>query len=87
MRQTAEYFDEREPELIHIAGTLRGALKLERLLEAESVDYYVETDKYVSGLFFATEKTGAFFYVEEDRAEQCRVLLKRNRFRVVESKK
>lgn len=86
MRQTVEYFDEREPALVHIAGTLRGALKLERMLTEAGYDYYVETDKYTSGFFFATEKTGAFFYVAADRAAECRVFLARHKFAVVDEK-
>ena len=83
MRQTIEYFDDREPALVHIAGTLRGALKIERLLDEQGVDYYVETDKYISGFLFATEKTGAFFYVAVEGAAECRALLERNRISVV----
>jgi hypothetical protein len=82
MRQPAEFFDDREVSLIHIAGTLRGALRLEQLLTEQGIDYAVETDRYVSGFFFATEKTGAFFYVLEGQAEYCRALLAQHGFSV-----
>ena len=82
MRRPAEYFDDREVSLIHIAGTLRGALKLERLLTEQGIDYAVETDKYVSGFLFATEKTGAFFYVLSGQADYCRALLAQHGFSI-----
>ena len=87
MRQEVEYFDEREPVLVHIAGTLRGALKLERILTEYGLEYYVETDRYVSGFLFASEKTGAFFYVAEDRADEARAILRRHRFQVQHERK
>lgn len=82
MRQPAEYFDDVEVVLIHIAGTLRGALRLERLLTETRIPYAVETDTYVSGLLIPTKKVGAFFYVSEADAERASDLLRRNRFRV-----
>ena len=84
MRQGPEFFDEREVALVHIAGTLRGALKVEDLLTENGIDYCVEADLYRSGFFFATEKTGAFFYVLEGQAEYCRGLLRRHGFSVSE---
>jgi hypothetical protein len=44
MRRPAEYFDDVEVTLVHIASTLRGALKLERLLTESGIPYAVETD-------------------------------------------
>ena len=82
MRQPAEFFDDSDVSLIHIAGTLRGALKLEKLLTEQGIDYAVETDQYVSGFFFATEKTGAFFYVLAGQADYCRALLAQHKFSV-----
>jgi hypothetical protein len=81
MRRPAEFFDDKEVALVHIASTLRGALKLEDLLTANDVEYAVETDHYRSGFLFWTEKTGAFFYVEAAEAEACRALLRKNRFK------
>jgi hypothetical protein len=82
MRRPAEFFDDRDVSLVHIAGTLRGALRLEALLTEHEIDYAVETDRYASGFFFVTEKTGAFFYVLASEAEAARALLRRHRFRV-----
>ena len=69
MRRPAEYFDEKEITLIHIASTLRGALRLERLLTDNGVDYAVETDEYTSGFLFRSRRAGAFFYVESRDAD------------------
>lgn len=83
MRRPADFFDDREVELIHIASTLRGALKLERLLDEKGVDYAVETGEYVGGLLFRTTRTGAFFYVAAAEADACRELLERHRFNAI----
>ena len=82
MRRPPEFFDDRDISLVHIAGTLRGALKLENLLTEHGIDYAVETDKYSGGLLFWTERTGAFFYVLAADSGRARELLRRNRFKV-----
>lgn len=84
MRREAEFFDDKEPVLIHISGSLRKALKLEALLAEEGIDYHVEADQYVSGFLFASVRTGAFFYVAADRAEAAKALLRRHRYRIQE---
>lgn len=81
MRRPAEFFDDREVALVHIAGTLRGALKLERLLTEHGVDYAVEADHYMGGFLFPRKRTGAFFYVAAGEAEECRALLRSHRFK------
>jgi hypothetical protein len=82
MRRPPEFFDDREITLVHIASTLRAALKLERLLSEHSVDYAVEADEYVSGFIFHSRRTGAFFYVLAADAERTRDLLRRHRYKV-----
>lgn len=82
MRRPAEYFDDVEVALVHIASTLRGALKLERLLTESGIPYAVETDSFVGGLLFRTARVGAFFYVSEADAERTRALLTSKRFKV-----
>lgn len=82
MRRPTEYFDGVEVALVHIAGTLRGALKLERLLTESEIPYAVETDSYVGGLLFRTQRVGAFFYVSEADAERTRALLVSKRYKV-----
>lgn len=82
MRRPAEFFDDQEVALVHIASTLRSALKLEELLTEAGFEYAVETDQYRSGFLFWTQKTGAFFYVGASDAERTRALLRQHRFRV-----
>lgn len=75
MRREAEFFGEIELSLIYVAKKLREALKLEALMTAAGIDYFVETDSYVGGLLFRRELTGAFFYVNPADAERTRQLL------------
>ena len=82
MRRPPEFFDDRDITLVHVAGTLRRALRLERLLTENGIDYAVETDRYMSGFLFMTEKTGAFFYVLATDSGRARQLLRKNRFKV-----
>jgi len=63
MRREADFFGEVELDLIYIAKRLREALKIEALLTAAGIDYFVEPDTYTGGLLFRRELTGAFFYV------------------------
>jgi hypothetical protein len=71
VKQAAEFFGERPMVLIYIAKKLRDALALEELLTAAGLDYAVEVDTYSGGLIFRTERTGAFFYVEEPQHERA----------------
>jgi hypothetical protein len=82
MRRPAEFFDDEEIALVHIATTLRRALRLEALLTEHGLDYAVEADRYMSGFLFVTAKTGAFFYVLARDAEAARALLSRHRYKV-----
>lgn len=81
-RQPAEYFDEVEVALVHIASTLRGALKLEAVLSESGIPYAVETDSYLGGLLFRTQRTGAFFYVSDADADRTRAPMTARRFKV-----
>jgi hypothetical protein len=75
MRQDAEFFDDRELDLIYIGKRLADAQALEELLEAAGWDYYVEADEYSGGFLFKTQRTGAFFYVLAEKAAEARVFL------------
>jgi hypothetical protein len=63
MRREADFFGEVELDLVYVAKKLREALKIEALLTAAGIDYFVEPDAYTGGLLFRRELTGAFFYV------------------------
>jgi hypothetical protein len=81
MRRDAEYFEDREMDLIYIAKRLKDALRLESALTESGVDFAVETDKYLGGVLFRTERVGAFFYVLPEGAENAREVMRRNGFR------
>ncbi len=70
MRREADFFEDRELELVYIAKRLRDALRLEKALTASGIDYAVQTENYVGGMIFRSERVGAFFYVDpEARAD------------------
>ena len=75
MRQEPSYFDDHDPRLIYIARRLKDSLALELLLCESGVEYGVETDQYRGGFLFASQRTGAFFYVRPDAEENARRLL------------
>jgi hypothetical protein len=77
MKQDASFFDGHEPVLIYIAKRLRDALRLEKILTAEGVDYGVEADEYRGGIIFHGVRTGAFFYVRTDTAANAREVMQR----------
>jgi hypothetical protein len=75
MRREAEFFDDVELDLTYVAKKLREAIKIEALLTAAGIDYFVEPDSYVGGLLFRRELTGAFFYVLPTDVERTRQTL------------
>ncbi|MBI2686924.1 MAG: hypothetical protein HYX27_11465 [Acidobacteria bacterium] len=81
MRQDAEFFDDRELDLIYIGKRLAEAQALEALLTEAGWDYYVEADEYSGGILFVTKRTGAFFYVLLDKAPEAREFLKANGYK------
>ncbi|MGD1068648.1 MAG: hypothetical protein ABSB15_00785 [Bryobacteraceae bacterium] len=78
MRQSPEYFEGRNPLLIYIAKSLKDAIRLESILTAAGVDYGVEADEYQGGVVFRRTRTGAFFYVLPESAEQAIAVLRAN---------
>jgi hypothetical protein len=81
MKQDASFFEDKEAVLIYIAKKLRDALRLEDLLAKAGVDYGVETDEYSGGMIFRTVRTGAFFYVLPESAEQAYSVMRQNGFK------
>ena len=84
MRREADFFEERELDLIYIAKSLKEALRLESALTESGVEYAVETDKYSGGLLFRSTRVGAFFYVLPEALEQAREVMHRNSVRFQE---
>jgi hypothetical protein len=81
MRREADFFEDREMDLIYIAKKLKEALSLESALTESGVDYAVETDKYSGGVIFRSERVGVFFYVLPETAEQARAVMREHGFR------
>jgi len=84
MRREADFFEDREMDLIYIAKNLKEALRLENALSESGVEYAVETDKYSGGLLFRSTRVGAFFYVLPESIEQAREVMLRHSFRFQE---
>ena len=82
MRREADFFEDREMDLVYIAKKLEEALRLESALTESGVDYAVETDKYSGGVIFRSERVGAFFYVLPEAAAQARLVMQQQGFRV-----
>jgi hypothetical protein len=78
MRRERDYFADQELDLLYIARRLSEALRLEELLTARDVDYLVETDRYLGGFIFRSERVGAFFYVLPGALQSTRDLLAEN---------
>ncbi len=81
MRREADFFEDREMNLIYIAKKLKEALRLESALTESGVDYAVEPDKYSGGVIFRSERVGAFFYVLPEAADQARSVMQQHGFR------
>jgi hypothetical protein len=62
---------------IYIAGRLREARHVERVLSENGVDYFVEIEKFGKKLLgvIPREYNGVAFYVAAERAESCRAIL------------
>ena len=83
MRRDAEFFGDREMDLVYIAKRLKEALKLEAALTESGVEYAVETDEYSGGAIFRSQRIGAFFYVLPEALEQAREVIRKGGFRVL----
>jgi hypothetical protein len=81
MRRESDYFGDSELDLVYIAKKLKEALALEDLLTAHGYSYLVEPDTYRGGFIFASERIGAFFYVDPANTEAVRSLMLQNRYK------
>jgi len=81
MRREADFFEDREMDLVYIAKKLEEALRLESALTESGVDYAVETDHYSGGVIFRSERVGAFFYVLPETLDQARLVMQQHGFR------
>jgi hypothetical protein len=81
MKQDAQFFEDRDPQLIYIAKRLSDATELEQVLDKSGLDYGVEADTYTGGIIFRSERVGAFFYVMPEVLEAARTVLTEHGFR------
>jgi hypothetical protein len=81
MRREPEYFGDTELPLLYMARRLSDALRLEKLLTDNGIEYLLETGTYTGGLLFSRQLTGAFFYVAPEILEASRSLLRENRYK------
>jgi hypothetical protein len=84
MRREADFFGDREMDLVYIAKKLGEALRLESAFTESGVEYAVETDNYLGGVLFRSERVGAFFYVLPEAAQHAREIMHRHGFRFQE---
>jgi hypothetical protein len=84
MRREADFFGDREMDLVYIAKKLEEALRLESAFTESGVDYAVETDRYSGGVIFRSERVGAFFYVLPEALDHARQVMQDNGFRLSE---
>jgi len=82
VKQDADFFGDREVELIYIAKRLKEALRLESFLTEAGIDYAVEPDKYRGGVIFRSERIGAFFYVLPEALEAARAVMDRTGYKI-----
>lgn len=77
MRREESFFGQQELALIYIAKKLKEAQELEGVLDAAGVDYLIETDMYLGGLLFRSERIGAFFYVTDEVLPSAKAAMQR----------
>jgi hypothetical protein len=87
MRQEADFFGDREMDLVYIAKKLQEALRLESAFTDAGVDYAVEPDKYSGGVIFRSERVGAFFYVLPEAADQARLVMQQHGFTFMDARR
>ena len=75
MRRDTDYFGEQELTLVYIARRLKEALRIEELFNGGGLDYAIETEPYMAGFLFRTQRMGAFFYVARESEQSARFLL------------
>jgi hypothetical protein len=66
MRRDADFFTDRDVDLVYIGKRLARAQQAEAVLDEAGIDYAIEVDNYVGGTIFRSTRAGAFFYVLPD---------------------
>ena len=76
MRQDPEFFGDQELILVFVAKRLKEALALEKVFDADALDYVVVPESFTSGVLFRSERVGAFFYVTPEHVPRARELMR-----------
>jgi hypothetical protein len=84
MRREPDFFGDQELVLIYVARRLKEALAVEKVFDADALDYAVVPTRYTSGMLFRSQRVGAFFYVTPQLAERARGLMLERGFRPFE---
>ncbi len=72
-------FGEKPASRIFIAGKLREAKRVEKLLTENDISYAVEIEEFIKpGLFFSGVMKGVAFYVLASERDLCRALFYEN---------
>ena len=73
VRVEAEALEHHETERIFVAARLGEAQQVEDVLTQAGVDYHVEVEPFVAGIFSTFRpRNGAVFYVIVSQADYCR---------------
>jgi hypothetical protein len=75
MLREREFFEDQELVLIYMAKRLREARAVEDALDAAELDYTVIPEHYTGGVFFTSQRVGAFFYVTPPSVARARASL------------
>ena len=71
-RFTLEEFNERQPELIYIAGSLTEAEQVEAVLHEKQIDYALNIEYFAKQSFLGGTYPGVSFYVSVHDAQDSR---------------
>jgi hypothetical protein len=80
VRRDDAFFGQQELALIYIAKKLQEAQQLEAVLDVAGLDYLIETDTFLGGFLFRSERIGAFFYVTDEMLARAQSVLKQSGF-------
>ncbi|MGA2262774.1 MAG: hypothetical protein ABSH28_15235 [Acidobacteriota bacterium] len=75
MLREREFFGDQELILIYMAKRLKEARAVEDALNAAELDYAVVPEHYTGGVFFTSQRVGAFFYVSPPSVTRARAFL------------
>ena len=78
MRRDADFFTDRDVDLVYIGKRLSRSQKAESILDEAGIDYAIEVENYLGGMIFRTARAGAFFYVFPDDFERAAAQLRAN---------